>query len=31
LNENGETQRWFDIHPVIHGIDEFQKGWEQDE
>ncbi len=27
LNEDGEIQRWFDIHPVIHGIDEFQRAW----
>ena len=24
LNEDGETTRWFDIHPLIFGIDEFQ-------
>ena len=31
LNEDGETQRWFDIHPVIHGIDEFQRAWKKDD
>jgi hypothetical protein len=31
LNEEGETQRWFDIHPVIHGIDQFQRAWERDD
>jgi hypothetical protein len=28
LNDEGEMERWYDIHPVIRGIQEFKEAWE---